>query len=110
MSEESNPLQKVRDQTVKALIHRAETDAEFRQVLLSDPHKAIERILGVNPLPGHKINIIQEKPGEINIVLPANLDESELPDSLLDLASGGVSFSAFVLYGPPYPDQKPKKR
>ena len=42
------------------------------------------------------------------IVLPG-ADTDELPDELLDLAAGGTSFSAFILYGPNDAPPKGKK-
>ncbi len=70
-------------------------------------------LLGVDPIPGYKINVVEEQPGEVTIALPAALDENELSDELLDLASGGISFSAFVdwetWYGTKTDNQKSKK-
>jgi hypothetical protein len=109
MSAEPFPMRKARDHAVASIIERAEADPEFRALLLANPHEGVKRTLGIDPIPGFKINVIEEKPGEVTIVLPAALEESELSDELLDLASGGTSFSAFILYGPPYPDKKPKR-
>lgn len=103
----SDTMTAVRNQVSGKLIERAQTDGDFRALLKSEPHKALQQLLGVDPIPGFKINVIDEKPGEINIVLPAEIAQDELPDELLDLASGGVSFSSFVLYGDNY--KKPAK-
>ncbi len=102
----SDTLTAVRNQVSVTLIERAQTDGEFRALLKSEPHKALQQVLGVDPVPGFKINVIDEKPGEINIVLPAEIAQDELPDELLDLASGGTCFSAFVECKPIY---KPSK-
>jgi hypothetical protein len=96
----SDTMTGVRNQVSAKLIERAQTDGEFRALLKAEPHKALQQMLGVDPIPGLKINVIEEKAGEINLVLPAEIGEDELPDELLDLASGGVGFSSFVLYGP----------
>lgn len=104
-----NPLAQVRTQAEKMLIERAQSDAAFRTLLKDNPHEALKQALGVDPVPSLKIRVIEEQPGEAVIVLPAALDASELPDELLDLASGGVSFSSFVLYGPNDAPVKPKK-
>ena len=95
----SDTMTAVRNQVSGKLIERAQTDGDFRALLKSEPHKALQQLLGVDPVPGFKINVIDEKPGEINIVLPAEIAQDELPDELLDLASGGVGFSSFVLCG-----------
>ncbi len=105
-----NTLTEVRRQAEKALIERAQEDSSFRALLKENPHAALKEMLGVDPVPSLKINVVEEKAGEITIVLPAAIDESELPDELLDLASGGTSFSAFILYGPNDAPPKPKKK
>ncbi len=93
----------------KAVVEKANNDTAFRERLKQDPHAALAEILErENPLKNLKINVIEEKPGEATIVLRAPFKLDELPDELLDLASGGISFSSFVLYGPPYPERKPK--
>ncbi|MEH0069490.1 hypothetical protein V6L77_02700 [Pannonibacter sp. Pt2-lr] len=40
---------------------------------------------------------MEEAPGEVVLVLPRSIAQDELPDELLDMASGGVSFSSFVI-------------
>lgn len=106
----NDTLSEVRRQAEQALVAKAQADDAFRALLLSNPHAALKQLLGVDPVPGLKITVVEEQPGEATIVLPAKLDESELPDELLDLASGGVSFSSFVLYGPNDAPPKPKKK
>ncbi|MGE5477037.1 MAG: NHLP leader peptide family RiPP precursor [Bacteroidales bacterium] len=87
----NNPLAEVRRQAEQALVERAQADAAFRDLLKQNPHAALKQLLGVDPVPSLKINVIEEQPGEATIVLPAALDEAELPDELLDLASGGTN-------------------
>jgi hypothetical protein len=109
LQEQSDVMSDLRLHIEKAVIEKANKDTGFRERLKSDPHAALGEVLErENPLKNLKINVIEEKPGEATIVLRAPFKLDELPDELLDLASGGVSFSAFVLYGPPYPDSKPK--
>jgi len=108
--EANDPLQAVRDHVVKAMVTKAVNEPDYRDLLKADPHEALTVLLErENPMPHLKINVIEEKPGEVTVVLPAPMQRDELPDELLDLASGGTSFSAFILYGPPYPDKKPKR-
>jgi hypothetical protein len=107
--EPTDPLQAVRAHIEQALIAKAVSEDDFRDLLKADPHAALTKLLGRdNPLPNLKINVVEEKSGEVTIVLPAPLQRDELPDELLDLASGGICFSSFVLYGPPYNDAKKK--
>ncbi|GAB3121561.1 NHLP leader peptide family RiPP precursor [Novispirillum itersonii] len=105
-----DPILALRKHIESALVQKAGTDPEFRAQLLADPDAALTALLGRQSPLDLKLRVIEEQPGEAVVVLPSAINTEELPDELLDLASGGVSFSAFVLYGPPYPDSKPKKR
>ncbi|MCY1705795.1 NHLP leader peptide family natural product precursor [Pannonibacter sp. SL95] len=100
---ETDPLIQARQHIEKHLIKRASTDAAFRDLLKSNPHAAIKELIGTDPIPSYKITVIEEAPGEAVLVLPRSIAQDELPDELLDFASGGTGFSAFILYGPPYP-------
>lgn len=93
----------IRRQAETVLVDRALNDADFHDLLVKDPHGALQQTFGSNPVANLKINILEEKPGEVTIVLPAGKDE--LPDELLDLASGGTKFSSFIDIKP----MKPKK-
>ncbi|WP_249208611.1 NHLP leader peptide family natural product precursor [Magnetospirillum sulfuroxidans] len=104
-----NPLAEVRRHAEKLLTERAQSDATFRTLLKDNPHAALKQLLGTDPVPALKITVIEEQPGEAVIVLPAALDASELPDELLDLASGGISFSSFVLFDEKSMPKKPAK-
>lgn len=109
MTKSEDALAKARAHVTDLLIERASADQAFRELLKREPKAAIKSVLGVDPLPGHTIRVIEEQPGEICLVLPQDLGAGELPDSLLDLASGGISFSSFILYGDKDAPQKPKK-
>jgi hypothetical protein len=88
--EPNDPLQAVRAQVEKAVIAKAMEEDDFRALLKADPHAALAKLLGQEvPLPTLKINVVEEQAGEVTIVLPAPLVRDELPDELLDLASGG---------------------
>ena len=101
---ELDPLTQARQHIEKHLILRASSDAAFRELLKSNPHAAIKELIGNDPIPSYKITVVEEAPGEVVLVLPRSIGQDELPDDLLDFASGGTSFSAFILYGPPYPE------
>lgn len=97
----NDALQGMRQHVEQALIAKALSEDDFRTLLKTDPNAALTTLLGgKNPLPNLKINVIEEKSGEVTIVIPAPLVADELPDELLDLASGGTSFSSFILFGP----------
>ncbi|WP_106751280.1 NHLP leader peptide family RiPP precursor [Pannonibacter carbonis] len=96
MSDFSKTMAIARDTIQRALIDKASEDAAFRQKLIDNPHAALRELLGNDPIPSVKIRVIEEQPGEVTLVLPRNIAEDELPDELLDLASGGISFSSFL--------------
>jgi len=58
---------------------------------MTDPHTAIENEFGVK-LPGDlAINVLEESPKVVYLVLPVNPEN--LPDEILDSVSGGTSSS-----------------
>ncbi len=83
------PLDKARLLLEVQLRERAAADAAFRARLLSDPHAAVTELLGFDPAPGVTFRVVEEGAGEAVLVLPRALAMDELPDALLDLASGG---------------------
>lgn len=109
MAEAENPsLRDVRRRVEQLVVEKAQADSEFRARLLADPNAALEEVLGQKNPTQLKVRVIEEQPGEAVIVLP-RADTDELPDELLDLAAGGTSFSAFILYGPNDAPPKGKK-
>jgi hypothetical protein len=55
------------------LIDRAGMDEEFRAELLSDPKRVIARVFGIGELPEELvINVVEETPDQLYIVLPAD--------------------------------------
>ncbi|MFN4009012.1 MAG: NHLP leader peptide family natural product precursor [Pannonibacter sp.] len=96
MSDFVDTLGRARAHIEAALIAKAMEDAAFREMLKADPHAALKQMIGNDPIPSLKIRVIEEAAGEITLVLPRSIAEDELPDELLDLASGGISFSSFL--------------
>lgn len=86
-------LARVRTHVEAQALEKAGADPSFRDRLKSDPHGALKTLLGINPIPGFKISVVEEQAGEVVLVLPHNLVIDELPDELLDLASGGGGFA-----------------
>jgi hypothetical protein len=70
------------------IIKKAWQDEEFKQQLVSDPHKAIEEGLGVNMPKDVHINVVEESANVVYLVLPVNPEN--LPDEMLDTVSGGI--------------------
>lgn len=84
------PFEKARVLLEAGLRAKAQSDSSFRGMLLSDPHAALVELLGTDPVPDLSIRVLEEAAGEIVLVLPRQIDAGELPDELLDYASGGA--------------------
>jgi hypothetical protein len=91
MTSELDPVSQARIHLERTVLERASQDAAFRDLVTRDPHAALKQLIGVDPIPGYKITVVEEQPGEVTIVLPRRIGEDELPDELLDLVSGGCS-------------------
>lgn len=89
MSDTAIVIAKARQAIEVALVEKASADPAFRALLISDPHKAVKELLGSDPLPSVKMRVIEEAEGEVVLVLPRQMNQDELPDEILDLASGG---------------------
>lgn len=96
MTEFLDGMNKARAHVEAALVAKAMEDSAFRTLLKSDPHAALKQLMGNDPIPSLKIRVIEETAGEVTLVLPRSIAEDELPDELLDIASGGISFSSFL--------------
>lgn len=78
-------------QAQEQVIDRANTDPEFRKRLIEDPNAALQEQIGV-PLPATvTIRVVEEQPGEVVLVLPAQGTASgtQLSDADLEAAAGG---------------------
>ncbi|MCS7462572.1 hypothetical protein N0M98_20840 [Paenibacillus doosanensis] len=92
---------------------RAAEDASFRALALANPNQAIRELSGLDLPEGVEVVISEGENGELQaktlINAPASDAERELDEAELEQVSGGTSFSAFILYGPPYPEGKKKR-
>lgn len=87
----SDPFAAARQHVEKTILDRAASDSAFRSLLLRDPHAALKAAFGTDPVPGLSIRVVEEEVGEAILVLPRHLGSDELPDDLLDMASGGFA-------------------
>lgn len=75
------------------LILKSLSDDDFRKNLIENPKAVLGKEYGKEIPDGIKVNIIEEKPGEITIVLPtkpAKMTSSEqLSDEALENVAGG---------------------
>ena len=77
-------------QVVKEIVRRATTEADFRQMALNDPAKAVEVVAG-KPLPaGVSVKVFDGEGATFSLVLPPlKADVSELSDQELEQVAGG---------------------
>lgn len=80
------------------LVIRAYEDEAFRQQLLADPKTIYEQELGTNIPESFKIEVVEEQPNTIYMVLPRKTEEvgaeGELSDEALEAVAGGTGFIA----------------
>lgn len=72
-------------------LEKAASDTDFRALLVRDPHAALVEAFGSDPVADMRLRVVEEGAGEVILVLPQALNQDELPDSLLDLAAGGIN-------------------
>jgi nitrile hydratase alpha subunit len=85
-----------RSQMEARVIERAIRDESFRQQLVEDPHTALQQVLGVS-LPGSvSIEVLEETPGTMYLVLPpAEAGSRELSEQeVASVAGGGITWSS----------------
>jgi hypothetical protein len=78
------------------VIERAQKDEAFRQQLVDDPHGALQQALGVS-LPGSvNIEVLEETPGTMYLVLPpVESGSRELSEQeVASVAGGGITWSS----------------
>jgi hypothetical protein len=78
------------------VVERAMKDESFRSQLIADPHVALQQVLGVS-LPGTvRIEVVEETPGTMYLVLPpAETGSRELSEEEVGaVAGGGITWSS----------------
>jgi hypothetical protein len=69
---------------------RAESDADFREQLKSDPRSALASELGVEIPDEITVHVHEESLSEVHLVLPPATED--LSDTELDMVSGGTGW------------------
>lgn len=85
----TDAMAEARKHVETALTAKVASNAGFRDLLKNDPHAALRQQYGTDPIPSLKISVVEERAGEIVLVLPRAIAQDELPDALLDYAAGG---------------------
>jgi hypothetical protein len=80
------------NEAIQKAIKLSTTDKEFRQLALSDPNAAIERVAGKPVPPGTRIRFLDSAGYHFTIMLPemARAESSELSDAELEQVAGGA--------------------
>ena len=83
-------VQEIND-TIQKAIKLSTTDKEFRQLALTDPNAAIERVAGKPVPPGTRIRFLDSAGYHFTIILPEMVrgESSELSDAELEQVAGG---------------------
>lgn len=85
-------------QTLEAALRtRADQDPAFRNMLLTDTKPLLEEIFGAQDVPAFQLRVIEEKPGEVVLVLPAITNADELSERDLDQVAGGMPSQAEIM-------------
>jgi hypothetical protein len=78
-----------RQEIEQKIILKAQEDAGFKQELIENPKAAIQKVLGLEVPPAIDVQVLEESPTKLYLVLPVNPGAVELPDDVLDKVSGG---------------------
>jgi hypothetical protein len=81
-----------RETVTSQVIDRAARDPQFRQQLLRNPSDALEQELGVRIPAGMEIQVVEETPSTLYLVLPPQptTPGQELSDRELEQVAGGA--------------------
>lgn len=74
---------------LQKIIKRATTDAEFRQLFLTDAAAAVKEVTGRELPEGYTLRVVENKGADLTVVLPDPSASSELSDSELEAVAGG---------------------
>lgn len=85
----SNWTQEEAQASLQIIVKRATTDAEFRQLFLSNPAAAVKEATGRELPEGFSLRVVENKGADLTVVLPDAPISSELSDSELEAVAGG---------------------
>jgi hypothetical protein len=71
------------------IILKAQEDPDFKRRLIENPKAAIEEALGLEVPPAIAIQVLEETPTKLYLVIPVDPSEVELSDAMLDRVAGG---------------------
>lgn len=83
-----------RKQLEQRIIEKAMKDEQFRAKLMTSPNETIEQELGVKLPASLRINVLEEKPNNVYLVIPMTANEyatEELTEAELANVAGGYN-------------------
>ena len=78
-----------RDKLMASMIAKAQEDAAFKEKLLQSPKEAMQEACGMEVPDGIEIEVLEEKPSKLYLVLPMDVSDMELSDEMLEKVAGG---------------------
>lgn len=81
-----------REKLEKEIIEKALADTSFKQCLMNNPSKAISEVMGISIPEGISIEVLEEKPNRLYLVLPVDKSELEIPEEILKNIKGAAAF------------------
>ncbi|GGK05359.1 hypothetical protein GCM10010123_39020 [Pilimelia anulata] len=75
------------------VVEKAQSDAAFRNKLISNPKATVESELGITIPADLTVKVVEEQPSEFYIVLPPKEQSGQLSDAQLAGVAGGDSSS-----------------
>ena len=78
------------EQIIQQVIKRAQTDAEYRRLCLSDPNGAVREVASKEVPDNYTLRFVENHGADLTVVLPdAIAEQTELSDRELDYVAGG---------------------
>jgi len=83
---ETNGKRKAIEQQI---VNKAQESSEFREALLHNPKAILEKELKLTIPAGIEVEVLEETPNKLYLVLPVDPSSVELPDEMLKNVAGG---------------------
>ncbi|PTX99691.1 NHLP leader peptide family natural product precursor [Verrucomicrobia bacterium LW23] len=80
---------KTRKEIEAEIVELAASNPEFREAFIANPRAVIERQFGLRIPASVSLNVVQESPTSLCMVLPAASTEGKLSDKELEAVAGG---------------------
>ena len=78
-----------REKMTAQIVTKAQEDPAFKKQLLSDPRAALEQELDMALPENMAVEVLEETPDKVYLVLPVDTEDLEIPDELVEKVSAG---------------------